>query len=149
MYVYVLQKLPSNFSNPQMVEEVKRSRRKKRKNLSSLDGLQAGTFHDHGLQVRSISLQPREGIRVHHHSAFHSIAQSKNPFASITSETLEERKNHILMKHDSAKNADNLDETENFKHELASSLEEFRPTIEDTVQNWCLSTTPPLNCHMA
>ena len=119
-----------------MVEEVKRSRRKKRKNLSSLDGLQAGTFHDHGLQVRSISLQPK-GRDKSASSEFRSIAQSKNPFAPITSETLEERKNHILMKHDSAKNADNLDETENFKHELASSLEEFRPAIEDTVQNWC------------
>ena len=64
---------------------------------------------------------------------FHSIAQTKSPFAPITSETLEERKNHILMKHDSAKNVKNLDETEQFKQELSSNLEQLRPGIKDTV----------------
>ena len=92
------------------------------------------TFHDHGLQVRSISLQSNGMDKsASGRSTFHSIAQSKDPFAPITSETLEERKNHILMKHDSAKNVKNLDESEQFKHELSSSLEQLRPAIKDTV----------------
>ena len=57
----------------------------------------------------------------------------KAPFSTITSETLEERKNQILMKHDISKNSENLDESEEFKHELSSSLEELRPGIKDTV----------------
>ena len=71
------------------------------------------------------------------------FAQSRGPpFAPITSETLEERKNHILMKHDSAKNVKNLDETEHFKHELSSNLEQLRPGIKDTVCSLMFMLSP-------
>ena len=37
------------------------------------------------------------------------------------------------MTHDTATNTDNVDETEQFKHELSSNLDQLRPAIKDTV----------------
>ena len=63
-----------------------------------------------------------------------TLFQSRGPpFAPLNSEILEERKKHILMTHDTATNSDDVDETEQFKHELSSNLEQLRPAIKDTV----------------